>query len=54
MITEYVQSIKNTALALHGTTVVVNLIGGQSLTGTLAYVMAAPNGPYTTNPYPLH
>ncbi|MFE6128844.1 hypothetical protein ACFQ6Q_11315 [Streptomyces sp. NPDC056437] len=31
------QIIKSRAVELHGTTVVVNLVGGSTLTGTLAY-----------------
>jgi hypothetical protein len=31
------QVIKSRAAELHGTTVVLNLVGGTSLTGTLAY-----------------
>lgn len=50
---DHIQSIKNAALALHGTTAVVHLLGGQTLTGSLTYVLASPNGPHTTNPYPL-
>lgn len=34
---DYTQAIKTQAVAMNGQTVVVNLIGGQSLTGTLAY-----------------
>ncbi|MFF5537875.1 hypothetical protein ACFY71_36355 [Streptomyces cinerochromogenes] len=34
---DYTQAIKNQAVAMNGQTVVVNLSGGQSLTGTLAY-----------------
>ncbi|MFI2258793.1 hypothetical protein [Streptomyces tubercidicus] len=37
MNTEYTQVIKNRALELNGQSVVVNLSGGQTLTGTLAY-----------------
>lgn len=37
---DYVQAIKTQAVAMNGQTVVVNLIGGQSLTGTLAYATA--------------
>ncbi|WP_327169071.1 hypothetical protein [Streptomyces subrutilus] len=52
MSAEYVAAIKASALMLHGTSVVVTLIGGTMLTGTLAYTAYAPNGPYTTNPWP--
>ncbi|MGW5367826.1 hypothetical protein ACWER6_20760 [Streptomyces sp. NPDC004009] len=37
---DYTQAIKDRALALNGTAVVVNLVGGQSLSGTLAYATA--------------
>lgn len=50
MNTEFVQSIKNSALPLHGSVVVVNLVGGQSLTGTLAYALDTHGGRYTTFP----
>ncbi|MFJ9636202.1 hypothetical protein [Streptomyces sp. NPDC101178] len=35
------QHIKNAALALNGQSVSVNLIGGQTLTGTVAYATTA-------------
>lgn len=44
------QAIKNRAIELHGTAVVVNLVGGQSLTGTLAYAVDTHGGRYTTFP----
>ncbi|OMI41561.1 hypothetical protein [Streptomyces sparsogenes] len=36
-----VQAIKNRALALNGQSAVVNLVGGQTLTGTLTYATIA-------------
>ncbi|MEU3986247.1 hypothetical protein AB0F77_40375 [Streptomyces sp. NPDC026672] len=41
--TEY--AIRSHAVALNGQTAVVNLIGGQTLTGTLAYTTATPTFP---------
>ncbi|MCQ9134133.1 hypothetical protein [Streptomyces hilarionis] len=38
------QEIKNRAAALNGTAVVVSLIGGQTVTGTLAYATVARYG----------
>ncbi|WP_327322264.1 hypothetical protein OG735_07040 [Streptomyces sp. NBC_01210] len=38
------QEIKNRAVELNGTTVVVSLVGGQSVTGTLAYATVAKYG----------
>ncbi|MFJ8146196.1 hypothetical protein ACIQ6R_14115 [Streptomyces sp. NPDC096048] len=35
--TDYVQGIKTQAVAMNGQNVTVNLVGGQTLTGTLAY-----------------
>ncbi|MFD8262336.1 hypothetical protein ACFV19_26200 [Streptomyces griseoluteus] len=34
---DYTQAIETQAVTMNGQSVVVNLIGGQSLTGTLAY-----------------
>ncbi|MFB7258841.1 hypothetical protein [Streptomyces nojiriensis] len=50
MTSSSVQAIKTRAIELHGTTVVVNLIGGQSLTGTLAYALDTHGGRYTEYP----
>lgn len=36
--------IKTRAIALNGTTVSVNLLGGQTLTGTLAYATTTTDG----------
>lgn len=47
---EYTQVIKNRAIELNGTAVVVELIGGQTLTGTLSYALA--DGPQSTKYYP--
>ncbi|MFF0837479.1 hypothetical protein ACFYWF_31590 [Streptomyces sp. NPDC003344] len=46
---DYTQAIKDRALALNGTAVVVNLVGGQSLSGTLAYATAQA---YYSTTYP--
>ncbi|MGW4754274.1 hypothetical protein [Streptomyces chartreusis] len=43
------QAIKDRALALNGTAVVVSLVGGQTVTGTLAYATTAEH--YSTR-YP--
>ncbi|WP_328336566.1 hypothetical protein [Streptomyces violaceus] len=47
--TDYTQAIKNQAVAMSGQNVVVNLVGGQSLTGTLSY--ATTEAHYSVN-YP--
>ncbi|MEU5765040.1 hypothetical protein ABZ782_03840 [Streptomyces asoensis] len=41
---EYLSTIRDQAIALNGTTVSVNLIGGQTLSGTLAYVTESVAG----------
>ncbi|MFJ2737313.1 hypothetical protein [Streptomyces sp. NPDC087317] len=46
---DYVQAIKAAAVAMNGQSVVLNLVGGQSLAGTLAYASSA--GHYAVN-YP--
>ncbi|KAF0651732.1 MULTISPECIES: hypothetical protein [Streptomyces] len=38
---DYVQGIKSQALSMDGENVALNLVGGQSLTGTLAYETVA-------------
>jgi hypothetical protein len=38
---EYASAIRDQAASLNGQTVAVNLVGGQSLTGTLTYVTQA-------------
>ncbi|MFJ6466845.1 hypothetical protein ACIQM0_38560 [Streptomyces sp. NPDC091387] len=47
---EYTQALKNRCIELNGTAVVVELTGGQTLTGTLAYALA--DGPQFTKYYP--
>ncbi|MFB6828123.1 hypothetical protein [Streptomyces hydrogenans] len=47
---DYVQAIKSRALELNGTTVVVELSGGKTLTGTLAYAVTTDVGGYTKHP----
>ncbi len=42
----YVQSIKNQALAMDGEDVVIHMVGGQTITGTLSYETVAH--PYRT------
>ncbi|MFI9562409.1 hypothetical protein [Streptomyces rishiriensis] len=42
--TEHEQEIKDRAIALNGTAVVVRLIGGQDVTGTLTYATVAKYG----------
>ncbi|MEV7200260.1 hypothetical protein [Streptomyces griseoluteus] len=46
---DYTQAIKTQAVTMNGQAVVVNLVGGQSLTGTLAYATAAA---YFSTTYP--
>ncbi|MFD6027403.1 hypothetical protein [Streptomyces griseoluteus] len=46
---DYTQAIKTQAVAMNGTACVVNLIGGQSLTGTLTYATATA---YYSTTYP--
>ncbi|WP_394435758.1 hypothetical protein [Streptomyces sp. SGAir0957] len=47
---DYTQAMKTRALALNGQSAVVNLVGGQSLTGTLAY--ATTTGLWGVTEYP--
>ncbi|MFI6897586.1 hypothetical protein ACIBM4_26080 [Streptomyces sp. NPDC050256] len=47
---EYTQAIKNRAIELNGTAVVVELLSGKALTGTLSYALA--DGPQATKYYP--
>ncbi|MEV6537126.1 hypothetical protein AB0M86_47605 [Streptomyces sp. NPDC051639] len=42
--TQHEQEIKDRALALNGTAVVVSLVGGQTVTGTLTYATVVKNG----------
>ncbi|WP_405994585.1 hypothetical protein [Streptomyces sp. NBC_00986] len=41
---EYLSAIREQAIALNGTSVSVNLIGGQTLAGTLTYVTETLSG----------
>jgi hypothetical protein len=41
---EYLSTIRDQAIALNGQTVSVNLVGGQTLSGTLAYVTESVTG----------
>ncbi|MFF1764793.1 hypothetical protein [Streptomyces sp. NPDC058249] len=41
---EYLSTIRDQAIALNGMTVSVNLVGGQTLSGTLAYVTESITG----------
>ncbi|MFF9849955.1 hypothetical protein [Streptomyces litmocidini] len=43
-VSDYVQAIKSRALELNGTTVVVELSSGKTLTGTLAYTLTTDVG----------
>ncbi|MFH9726252.1 hypothetical protein ACH4M4_25315 [Streptomyces sp. NPDC017254] len=47
---DYVQAIKSRALELHGTTVSVELSGGKTLVGTLAYTITTDVGGYQRHP----
>ncbi|MEU2093639.1 hypothetical protein ABZ741_39250 [Streptomyces globisporus] len=50
MFDEYTQAIKNRAVELNGTAVVVELTSGKALTGTLSYALA--DGPQSSKYYP--
>ncbi|AVH95865.1 hypothetical protein C5L38_12915 [Streptomyces sp. WAC00288] len=47
---DYVSAIKRRAIELNGTTVSVELSGGKTLVGTLAYVVATDAGGYQMYP----
>ncbi|MEF9881574.1 hypothetical protein [Streptomyces sp. P9-A4] len=47
---DYVQAIKARAVALHGTTVSVELSGGKTLVGTLAYAVTSDAAGYEKYP----
>ncbi|MFF1919699.1 hypothetical protein ACFVW8_03870 [Streptomyces sp. NPDC058221] len=47
---EYTQPMKNRAIELSGTAVVVELLSGKALTGTLSYALV--DGPQATKQYP--
>ncbi|MFE1363173.1 hypothetical protein ACFW84_02875 [Streptomyces anulatus] len=47
---EYAQAMKNRAIELNGTAVVVELMSGKALTGTLSYALA--DGPQHSKYYP--
>ncbi|MFE4305983.1 hypothetical protein ACFRR6_07990 [Streptomyces sp. NPDC056891] len=49
-LSDYVQAIKNRAVELNGTTVVVELSSGKTLTGTLAYALATDVGGFQKYP----
>ncbi|MFB7235995.1 hypothetical protein ACFCXK_14575 [Streptomyces sp. NPDC056269] len=49
-VNDYVQAIKTRAVELHGTTVSVELSGGKTLVGTLAYAIATDAGGYQRYP----
>ncbi|MET9508330.1 hypothetical protein ABZX62_07595 [Streptomyces flavidovirens] len=49
----FVQAMANQAIALNGQTVTVNLVGGSTLTGTLAYAINMNDGRFQSYPTAL-